>query len=412
MGHDDTFSALSRSIREPLLAVDARGIIVFANEDASRILARGDRALVGMPMRALLWGDEADGVDDLLRRGANTRAVVELCYAGAGGRAATADVTVWPLEGAGDARIAVLVHDLSGRREEHARVSSEAEELEAQRAELGERADEMARRAGELATALETRHRFYTSMSHELRTPVNAIVGYSELLLDGIYGELSAAQSRILRRSLRAASHLQELVNDLLDLARIEEGRLDIRRESVDVEELVEELLDSVRPMANEHSLELRHEAQPDTPELISDPRRIRKILLHLLTNAIKYGGEGPVTIRSGSVGAANEASARRAGSDGGDPGGVFIEVSDHGAGLTADELERIFSEFVRQRSGSDGTGLGLSIARGLSQALGGTLVAESTPGEGSTFRLTLPRTRGDDEDSQELLPLAYERRH
>ena len=91
----------------------------------------------------------------------------------------------------------------------------------------------------------------------------------------------------------------------------------------------------------------------------------------------------------------------------------MFIEVSDHGAGLPPEELDRIFSEFVRQRSDSDGTGLGLSIARGLSQALGGTLVAESTPGEGSTFRLTLPRTRGDgDDDSASQLPLAYERRH
>jgi signal transduction histidine kinase len=254
-----------------------------------------------------------------------------------------------------------------------------------------------------LKTALETRHRFYTSMSHELRTPVNAIVGYSELLLDGIYGELSSAQAKILRRSLRAAGHLQELVNDLLDLARIEEGRLDIRSEAVDVEELVEELLDSVRPLANEHEVALRHESQPGLPRLVSDPRRIRKILLHLLTNAIKYGGRGPVTIRSGSTQAG----------DNGSSDAVFIAVTDHGAGLAPDELERIFSEFVRQRNDSDGTGLGLSIARGLSQALGGTLVAESTPGEGSTFRLILPRGGDERADgAQQVLPLVRERRH
>jgi signal transduction histidine kinase len=294
----------------------------------------------------------------------------------------------------------VLVHDLTGLRREREHMVAQLEE---QRAKLGENVRVAARIAGELKTALEARHRFYASMSHELRTPVNAIVGYSELLLDGIYGELSSAQAMILRRSLRAASHLQEHVNDLLDLARIEEGRLDLRAEEVDVEDLVEGLLDSVQPLADERALELRHECEPATPHIVSDPRRIRKILLHLLTNAIKYGGSGPITIRSGrasqGVGAARE--------------GIYIEVSDHGAGIAPQELERIFNEFVRERNDAGGTGLGLSIARGLSQALGGALMAESTLGEGSTFRLTLPSTLSDAVTDVELsLPLQSMKRH
>jgi PAS domain S-box-containing protein len=381
MGQGDRFSTLSNALREPLMVVDERGLIVSSNDAASRMLATDDRGLVGMPLSAVVWGDDDGALDDLLRRGATTRAIAELCFGEPDGESASADVTVWPLEGEGEARTAVLVHDLSGREDNRERLSYQAAELEAQRAELRSQAEEASSHARQLKTALETRHRFYASMSHELRTPVNAIVGYSELLLDGIYGELTSAQSKILRRSLRAASHLQELVNDLLDLARIEEGRLDLQTERVDVAELVEGLLDSVGPLAHEHSITLRHEAQPGMPPLVSDPRRIRKILLHLLTNAIKYGGRGPVTIRSGRTSVGGGAHSD----------GVFIEVIDGGAGMAPDELEKIFSEFVRHRNDSEGTGLGLSIARGLSHALGGTLVAESAPGRGSTFRLTLP---------------------
>ncbi len=394
------FAALSETIEEPLLAVDNRGLIVSANGDAERALSHEGRPLAGSPIQALFWGDEPDAVDDLLRRGAERRSRAGLCFGVPGEEASEADVVVWPLDGPGGAAMAVLVHDLTGRRREREHMVAQ---LEAQRAELGEHAREAARHAGELKTALETRHRFYASMSHELRTPVNAIVGYSELLLDGIYGELTPAQSKVLRRSLRAASHLQELVNDLLDLARIEEGRLDLHAEEVDVVELVEGLLDSVQPLADERSLELRHEGEHGAPRIVSDPRRIRKILLHLLTNAIKYGGRGPITIRSGPL-----SPEEGAASD-----GVFIEVCDHGAGIAPEELERIFAEFVRQRNDDDGTGLGLSIARGLSRALGGTLAAESTPGEGSVFRLTLPHTlSGVATDVELSLPLQPVKRH
>ena len=401
MGQEDSFSNLSNALREPLIAVDEHGSIVSSNDAASRLFARGDQALVGMPLRSILWSHDSEALSSLLRRGATTRAVAELFFGSPSGETAAVDVTVWPLDGAGAARTAVLVHDLRKRADSRGQMRYQAAELEAERVELGARADEAARNARELKTALETRHRFYASMSHELRTPVNAILGYGELLLDGIYGELTAPQSKILRRSLRAASHLQELLNDLLDLARIEEGRLDLQPEPVNVAELVEGLLDSVGPLAREHAVTLRHETHPDTPILVSDPRRIRKILLHLLTNAIKYGGRGPVTIRSGrtSVG------------DGAMSDGVFIEVVDRGAGIAPDELDRIFTEFVRHRSDKEGTGLGLSIARGLSQALGGTLVAESTPGRGSTFRLTLPRLGDGDEEYQHALPLARDER-
>ncbi len=399
MGETGTFSSLCGAIAEPLLAVDDRGTIVCANDEAKRVLGRDGRSLPGTRMRAIFWGDEPDSVDAVLRRGATKRSTAALCFGVPGENASEADVVVWPLRDTGAASVAVLVHDLTGLRREREHMVAQ---LEAQRAELGEHSRDAARHASELKTALETRHRFYGSMSHELRTPVNAIVGYSELLLDGIYGELAPAQARILRRSLRAASHLQELVNDLLDLARIEEGRLDLRAEEVDVEDLVEGLLDSVAPLADARSLELRHESAVGTPRIVSDPRRIRKIVLHLLTNAIKYGGDGPITIRS--------ARATAPGGDSGD--GVFIEVSDHGDGIAPEQLERIFSEFVREPSDGDGTGLGLSIARGLSRALGGTLVAESVPGEGSTFRLTLPHSVSEAAEVELSLPLRTVQRH
>lgn len=404
MDPEDRFTISIHQIPEPLLAVDERARIVSLNEPARRMLLLGERGAVGTPLSTLLWGEEAEVLEDLLRRGADTAVTAELCFRAGGGGTGVADATFWPLPDSDGKLRAVLLHDLSRYQGYHERLTCQAAEVEAIRAELGSRDEEGRRHAGEFKMALETRHRFYSSMSHELRTPVNAILGYNELLLEGIYGVMSAAQSNILRRSLRAASHLQELVNDLLDLARIEAGRLEVHPEIVNIAELIDDLLDSVRPLAEEHATRLRYHVQPGMPPLVADPRRIRKILLHLLTNAIKYGGGEPVWIRSGL-----------AQPDGGEgEGGVrdsaFIEVIDHGPGIEPQDLDRIFTEFVRRDTGTDGTGLGLSIARALSQALGGTLMAESRPGEGSTFRLTIPLDSA--EVDAHALPVGGETRH
>lgn len=240
------------------------------------------------------------------------------------------------------------------------------------------RAQAQTRRAeAERERATEARSRFFAAMSHELRTPINAIVGYNELILDGIFGPLAEKQEVSLRRAQQAARHLLELVNDVLDLAKIEAGRVEVQPEPVNIVELIQDLFATVRPLAEEHGsdLQLIHDGC-DKP-IITDPRRVRQILLNLLSNALKFGQQNPVRVHCTPN----------------DDAGLIVEVEDHGAGIAPEDQERIFEEFVQlspDRQG--GTGLGLPISRSLAELLGGSLQVESTAGEGSVFRLTLPR--------------------
>ncbi len=228
----------------------------------------------------------------------------------------------------------------------------------------------------ERSRALQARDRFYAAMSHELRTPINAILGYNDLLLAGIYGPLEPVQERGLERAQRAARHLLELVNDVLDLSKLEAGKMEVQPEEVDVAALVEELFVTVRPLAAERGSELSLTCEPGTPRIHTDPRRVRQIVLNLLSNAIKFGEGEPIDVRCGA----------------GPEGGVVLEVEDRGSGIEAGDLARIFDEFVQLPGASPGgTGLGLAISRSLARLLGGSLEVESRPGAGSTFRLLLP---------------------
>jgi len=236
---------------------------------------------------------------------------------------------------------------------------------------------ERTRQEEQLQQAMAARSRFYASMSHELRTPINAVLGYSTLLLESIYGPLNEKQAEGIQRTQRAARHLLELVNDVLDLSKIEAGKIDLRLQPVSFPSIVEELFVTVRPLADKHqtSLGLEHTAPAIT--IVSDPRRLRQILLNLLSNAIKFGAGKPICVR---ILGSNEQ-------------GVTIEVIDQGDGIPAADQDRIFQEFVQLNKAQlqEGTGLGLPISRRLAELLGGTLTLESEPGSGSTFRLVLP---------------------
>jgi signal transduction histidine kinase len=224
--------------------------------------------------------------------------------------------------------------------------------------------------------AIAARSRFYANMSHELRTPINAVLGYNDLLLAGVYGPLADKQLKGIERSQRAAQHLLELVNDVLDLSKLEAGKMELLIEPVSVLALVDDLFTTIRPMAEERGSELVLHAEDCPDNITTDPRRARQILLNLLSNAIKFGEGKPVQVRC----------------IGGPEGRVQIEVVDQGIGIPQDDLPRIFEEFVQlEESSQRGTGLGLPISRRLAELLEGTLEAESVPDRGSTFRLSLP---------------------
>jgi len=249
-------------------------------------------------------------------------------------------------------------------------------------AKLSQMNDELHRRQIALEQAMGARNRFYASMSHELRTPINAVIGYSTLMLDNIYGPLNAKQKEGLQRTLKAARHLLELVNDVLDLSKIEAGKIELSLQPVMFPSLIEDLFVTVRPLADEYGSTLSLEMDGESFNIVSDPRRVRQILLNLLSNAIKFGEGKPIRV----VCRRNENSA------------ADIEVVDQGVGIADDDIVRIFEEFVQvSESKQPGTGLGLPISRRLAQLLDGSLTVCSTPGEGSTFRLTLPASLEDD---------------
>jgi signal transduction histidine kinase len=249
-------------------------------------------------------------------------------------------------------------------------------------AKLSQMNDELHRRQIALEQAMGARNRFYASMSHELRTPINAVIGYSTLMLDNIYGPLNAKQKEGLQRTLKAARHLLELVNDVLDLSKIEAGKIELSLQPVMFPSLIEDLFVTVRPLADEYGSTLSLEMEGEAFNIVSDPRRVRQILLNLLSNAIKFGEGKPIRV----VCKQNEAN------------GVEIDVVDEGVGIAKDDMTRIFEEFVQvSESKQPGTGLGLPISRRLAQLLDGSLSVHSDPGHGSAFRLTLPASLEDD---------------
>jgi adenylate cyclase len=234
----------------------------------------------------------------------------------------------------------------------------------------------------EAMEASRTKSSFLTNMSHELRTPLNAIIGLTELLCDNAarFGTEKALEP--LRRVLRAGRHLLHLINDILDLSKIEAGKLDLTLESVVIRPIVDEVLGTARPLAeqNENALEL------DCPDKIgsvhADNMRMRQILLNLLSNACKFTKAGTVCLRVTST---TEAGRRW----------VDFAVSDSGIGMTEEQLGRLFQEFTQADASTTrqfgGTGLGLAISRRLCRLMGGDVTVTSVPGEGSTFTVRLP---------------------
>ncbi len=265
----------------------------------------------------------------------------------------------------------------SERRELELQHRAELFEAEAKSAEqLTDLNRQLQARQQQLEEAMGVRNRFYASMSHELRTPINAVIGYSTLMIDNIYGPLNEKQREGLQRTLRAARHLLELVNDVLDLSKIEAGKIELALQPVSIAGLIDDLFVTVRPLADDHGTTLSFEHPEVDTTVVTDPRRVRQILLNLLSNAIKFGQQQPIMVECSR----------------GEDGQVSVSVIDKGEGISEEDISRIFEEFVQVSPTQHvGTGLGLPISRRLAILLDGTLEVKSVPGEGSVFTLTLP---------------------
>jgi signal transduction histidine kinase len=277
-----------------------------------------------------------------------------------------------------------LVSDVLAQQAEELRHSNQAlrkaeEELVGAAVVLRNKNQELAAALDLASQASEIKSRFLASVSHEFRTPLNGIIGFSELLYDGAVGSVTDDQQSCLADILSCSRHLLTLINQVLDLTKIESGKMDFRYEEVSVVNVVREVLDGVKGIAAGKRISLSIESDGRVGPVVADAARIRQVLFNYLSNALKCTDDmGSVVVR---ISAEGQSSYR-------------MEVEDNGVGIHPDDIPRLFTEFGQlgaSEKAKNGTGLGLAITRRIVEAQGGRVGVASTPGVGSRFWAVLP---------------------
>jgi signal transduction histidine kinase len=247
-------------------------------------------------------------------------------------------------------------------------------------AELAEQNELLRRQHIALEQASNLKSQFLANMSHEFRTPLNAILGYTHMLLNNVTGQVSEPQRKSLTRIDSNAKHLLALINDILDITRIEAGRMPLNVSGFKVGELFDEVTSELEPIIKRSNLTMAKHVGGHVPVVRSDRQKVKQIVLNLLSNALKFTATGSVTLTG-----AYDRRTRE----------IAIAVADTGIGIPKEDQIKVFEDFrqldASPARGYGGTGLGLSICRRLSLMLGGTIDLESEPAQGSTFTLRLP---------------------
>ena len=380
------------SVADPIIVTDPEGDIVLMNEPAERMFTVGYAS-----------GDLAHR--RVQANGAHLTSFVSNVLTGTGGeRRYRGELQLLdpdtgrssPVEGvAGQILseqgeliwVVTILHDLTEQLEKarlYEQLKQASAELERKvqeaTAELAEQNELLRRQQIGLEQASALKSQFLANMSHEFRTPLNAILGYTHMLLNGVSGLITDAQRKSLSRIDSNSRHLLALINDILDITRIEAGRMPLNLTSFAIPELIDEVMSELEPIIKRSNLAVSARITGKLPSLKSDRQKVKQIVLNLLSNALKFTPAGAVKIK-----ASYDPRARL----------VTIAVTDTGVGIAVEDQAKVFEDFRQLDSsparGYGGTGLGLSICRRLAQMLDGSIELDSTPGSGSTFALRLP---------------------
>jgi PAS domain S-box-containing protein len=388
-GERDRLNLVIDSVADPIIVTDQEGEISLMNNPAERLFTIVPGA--GEDAQRIVRANDAhftSFVSGLLSTGRETtrRGEIALVDPNTGKGVPVEALAAKMLSDVGElTAIVTILHDRTEAIERvhlYEQLKQASEQLEGKvreaTTELARQNELLRRQALELEQASAAKSQFLANVSHELRTPLNAILGYAAMTLQGVSGELSAPQRRNLSRIDANARHLLTLINEILDITRIEAGRMPIQVAAFNLPELLREVTAELEPIIAKSELKVEASVAPDLPTIRSDRQKVKQIVVNLLSNALKFTHRGGVTIRAQVEGKA-----------------FSIEVIDTGIGIPRSDYQRIFEDFRQvdstPRRAYGGTGLGLSICRRLATMLQGTLKVESRLGKGSTFTLTLP---------------------
>ena len=377
------FRELLDAAPDAIIEVDEQGRILLANVATGTIFGYQPDELPGQPVEMLV-PESARGSHSAHRaqywESPHSRPMgrdLTLYGLRKDGSRFPVEISLSPVHSEDGLRVGAIIRDVTERK----RAEQEFRSMEDRfNRELAETNVELQRRNEEVERANQLKSEFLASMSHELRTPLHTIIGFSELLGEQIQGPLNEKQRRFVDHIHRDSQHLLELINDILDLAKIESGKVELRIDPVGATEALEEVLGSCPPRAGTRSIIIATSVPPQVM-LNADRLRFKEVLFNLMSNAIKFTPAG------GSI----TVSAQPAETD----GFCTIAVRDTGVGIPADQHEAIFDKFHQVgstvRGVREGTGLGLSITKQIVEMHGGAITVESAPGTGSCFSFTMP---------------------
>jgi protein-histidine pros-kinase len=378
---EQRFRNLLESAPDAMLIIDPAGKIGMVNAQAERLLGYPKEDLVAKPIELLVperfRATHADHVAAYFKspRARPLGAGLELHALRRDGAEIPVEISLSPMQSDQGTTVTASIRDVTERKV--------AESIHRQfEAELQLKNRELERQSSMLQKANRLKSEFLANMSHELRTPLNAIIGFSELMHDGKLGPVSAAHQEYLGDILASARHLQELINDILDLSKVEAGKIEFRPQPVQLSRITGEVREILQTQSAGKRISVSLDIAPEAEEVVLDPAKLKQVLYNYLSNALKFTPEGgQVIVRARAE----------------DPEMFRIEVEDNGIGIHAADINKLFVEFQQLDSSAgkrhQGTGLGLALTKSLVEAQGGRVGASSVLGRGSVFYAVLPKT-------------------